>query len=306
MNDIGQRIEQYKADRRHGASQLLTIALEILQDAARVWPANHERTIISQLDSLAAEMADARPSMVNINNVMNRFRKYLNLMDASAANETIREQAKEKAGLLNRYCQEVSRLVIANAVRSIEDGSTIMTCSFSSTVLRTLQQAHQQGTHFSILILESCWQDCCYGAHMYQELMERGIESRLIRDAETVKYLPGTDQVLLGADTLFPDGTLINGCPSRELAMAAVSCPPRVPVIALLETVKISRQAEPGKLQDGFQAIPFDCLFGVITEKGLHKNPDELKALAGRIEPEEVLKSHGKMWDCFMCYNSFI
>ncbi|MEQ8175731.1 MAG: hypothetical protein ABRQ26_11755 [Syntrophomonadaceae bacterium] len=288
MNDIGQRIEQYKTDRRHGASQLLTMALEILQDAARVWPANHERTILSQLDSLAAEMADARPNMVNINNVMNGFRKLLTLLVASADKETIREQAKEKARLLNRYCQEASRLVIANAVRLIVDGSTIMTCSFSSTVLRTLQQAHQQGTHFSILILESCWQDCCYGVHMHRELMESGIESRLIRDVEAVKYLLGTDQVLLGADTLFPDGTLINGCPSRELAMAAVSCRPRVPVISLLETVKISRQAEPGKLQDGFQAIPFGCLFGVLTEKGLHKNPDEIKALAGRIELEDV------------------
>jgi len=287
MNDIGQRIEQYKADRRHGASQLQAVALEILMDAARQLPADHARTIIARLDSLAGEMADARPGMANINNMMNWYRKSLSLLDASADKETVRKNALEKAGLMCRYCLEASRLLTVNAVRSIADGSTVMTCSFSSTVLRTLKEAYRAGTRFSILVLESCWQDCCYGAFMHRELMENGVESRLIKDAEAAKYLPGTDQVLLGADTLFTDGTLINGFPSRELATAAVSCRPVVPVIALLETLKISRPAEPEKLPDGFQAVPFECLSGVITEKGLHQNLDEIQALAERSGPEE-------------------
>jgi translation initiation factor 2B subunit (eIF-2B alpha/beta/delta family) len=289
MNDIGQRIEQYKADRRHGASQLQAVALEILMDATRQLPADHARTIIARLDSLAREMADARPGMANINNIMNWYRKSLSLLDASADKETVRKNALKKAGLMCRYCLEASRLLTVNAVRSIADASTVMTCSFSSTVLRTLKEAYRAGTRFSILVLESCWQDCCYGAFMHRELMESGVESRLIKDAEAAKYLPGTDQVLLGADTLFPDGTLINGFPSRELAAAAVACRPAVPVIALLESFKISGQPETGKPPDGFQAIPFDCLAGVITEKGLHQKLGEIQALSGSSGPEEFI-----------------
>lgn len=291
MNDIGRRIEQYKTDRRHGASQLLTAALEILKDAAWQLPVSSGKHLIERLDGMAAEMADARPGMVNIRNVMNWYRKSLTLLNASADQGYIREQAKEKAGLLNRYCLETSRSMIEGAVRLIADGSTIMTCSFSSAVLRTLKRAYQQGAQFTVLILESCWQDCCYGAYLHQELVESGMESRLIGDAEAVKYLSGTDKVMLGADTLFPDGTLINGFPSRQLAAAAASCQPAVPVIALLETMKIAQQAETGKLQAGFQAVPWDCLFGVITEKGLHQNLDEIRALAGRTGPEELYKS---------------
>lgn len=291
MNAIGQRVDQYKADRRHGASQLLTMALEILKDAARQLPDNHERTIIAQLDYLAGEMADARPGMVNINNVMNWYRKSLTLLDASADKESVRKKAVEKAEIIHEYCLEASRLMIEGAVGVISDGSTIMTCSFSSTVLRTLKLAFQQGIRYSILVTESSWQDCCYGALMHQELKESGIRSHIIKDGEALKYLPGTDQVLLGADALFPDGTLLNGFPSGELALAAASCQPAVPVISLLETFKISRQVERGKVPDGFQAIPFDCLFGIVTEKGFHQNLGEIQALAGGNSQEESFKT---------------
>lgn len=290
MSDIGRRLEQYKTDRRHGAGQLLAMALEILMDAAWELPGSSGKNVIAQLDSMAKEMADARPGMVNINNVMHWYRKMLTLINASADQGAIREQAKEKAMLLNRYCLETSRRMIEGAVRSIADGSTIMTCSFSSAVSRTLKQAYQQGATISVLVLESCWQDCCYGAYLHQELVENGMESRLIGDAEAVKYLPGTDKVLLGADALLLDGTLINGFPSRQLAVEAASCQPSVPVIALLETMKIAQQAEPEKIQAGFQAVPWDCLFGVITEKGLHQNLDEIKSLAGRTGPQELFK----------------
>lgn len=340
MKGIRQRVENFKADRVHGASQLLAMALNILKDAAMALPGN-QNTIIDQLESLAVEMAGARPGMVNIKNVMKWFRMSLSLLDASEGEEPLRLKAAGMAGLFSEYCGEKSRLLIANAVRSIPNGGTLMTCSFSSTVLRTLQEANRLGTCFSVRVLESCWEDCRYGAAMHQELEKSGIISRLIKDTEATNYLPGTDLVLLGADTLFYDGTLINGFPSRELAAAAASSQPSVPVIALLESIKISRQTLAGRLQkgfqsvpdcrqkhhrpricsrwsqsrwrvaglldssaqptctpqlqehstpcsslpplalstDGFQAVPFACLFGIVTEKGLHHSLDEIRDL---------------------------
>lgn len=286
MNEIGQRIEQFKDDRRHGASQLLSTALNILIDAAWELPISAEQSIISQLDTLAGELADARPGMVNINNVMIWYRKSLTYLDKYASVQAIRENAVVQTELIHNYCLKTSRTMIANAVRVINEGSTIITCSYSSTVSRTLIQAFNKGVGFSVLVLQSCWQDCCYGAFMHQEMKEAGIKSSLIEDAGAARYLSRADKVLLGADALFPDGTLINGYPSRELAMAAASFRRPVPVLALLETFKIARQEESRPIQDGFQAVPFGCLFGVVSEQGLHQRPAEIHDLAGRSYPE--------------------
>lgn len=293
MNEIQQRVKHFKEDRRHGASQLLSMAMHILKDAARDLPIDETQSIILQLDRLAAQMAYSRPSMVNIENAMAWYRKYLHHLDRSASPEVLREIVMEQTEVLHQYCLESTRKVISNASRLIEAGSTIMTCSFSSTVSRTLKQAWEKGAGFSVLVLQSCWQNCCYGGIMHQELQEYGIKSRLIEDAESPGYLHETDLVILGGDSLLPDGTLINGFPSRELAMTAASLLPPVPVIALLETIKISRQVESGQLQEGFQAVPFNCLFGVLSEEGLHQNLAEIWALAKKPLPEELFKGLG-------------
>lgn len=265
MNIIEEKIAAIRQDRTAGASQLTRQALENLQLAASLFPIETPEDYVGAIINTAHEIAGLRPSMVSISYYMNRYIEEIS--DKHPGNtDDLRLWAGQAAyRLLSSFEQARKQLIIAGA-ELIQNGNSIMTCSYSSSVIQSAVQAHKNNKSFSLLIARSQPGDAmpAYGENMARELINQGVNGEVIPDSRIGDYLSGVDMVLLGADAVLADGTLINGYPSLTVARLASTANPAVPVYALCEVSKYTSEYIP-VLEPGFELIPASMLTAVIN-----------------------------------------
>jgi translation initiation factor 2B subunit (eIF-2B alpha/beta/delta family) len=97
--------------------------------------------------------------------------------------------------------------------------------------------------------------------------------------AARVERLEEAEVVLVGADAVFCDGSIVNAAGTRELAAAAARA--GVPVVVAAETLKLvpSRGVEPAEAL--FELTPAELVETIATEEGLFA-PEEIDELVGR------------------------
>lgn len=272
------------ADDEHGSAYLSILALEILRDRAPVVtddPAGdgqaEDTDADDELSRLARRLIEARPAMAALRNRVNRV---LATADGPDAVETVAADAIDRAVAADDGAARHAAAAVA--------GDRVLTLSRSGTVLAALQGVETDS--------EDEWPDP--PAHVFVA------ESRPAREgidvAETLAdALPVTvhtdaavghvlaeesvDAVLVGADTVLPDGRVLNKTGTRTVAAAAAR--EDVPVLVVTAADKVSgenavnREFGPGSdLYDGdapvnvlnptFDVTPADLVDGVVTERG--------------------------------------
>ena len=124
------------------------------------------------------------------------------------------------------------------------------------------------------------------GRTLVAELTEAGIDAELVEDADAPGRVKEADVVLLGADTVFRDGTVCNKIGTIPLALAARDA--EVPVVVAAELIKLAPVpgAHAPDLADFerelFELIPADLITEVVTEEGAFA-PDDLASLVDRV-----------------------
>ncbi|MGE5390450.1 MAG: hypothetical protein ACM3PE_05230 [Deltaproteobacteria bacterium] len=261
MKTLAELIEAIRNDRVNGASTLTRQALEILHLAACGLPSNSPDHYLTALTEVALELSQVRPNMHSINHYMQCF--LAEIKQSPLTDDLPSYMVRLTEDLIQRW--EVSRSQLIKAGASlIDQGNTIFTGSYSSTIIASLLIASQQGKDFSLLIAVSRLQDGqpAYGTNMARELAEQGITSTLIEDGKIADHAGKADMVVLGADTVLADGSVINGYPSMALAQAASAY--SIPVYVLCE---VSKHSDRNTIQPepGFDLIPPKLVTAVIT-----------------------------------------
>jgi translation initiation factor 2B subunit (eIF-2B alpha/beta/delta family) len=120
------------------------------------------------------------------------------------------------------------------------------------------------------------------GRAFADDLRSNGLEVELVEDDEAPGRLEWASVLLLGADTVFHDGTLCNKTGTQALAEAAAA--QSVPVIVACEVVKLA-PIDPGDAPpltaEEFELTPAALVDCVVTEEGT-VSPDEIGALVDR------------------------
>lgn len=110
-----------------------------------------------------------------------------------------------------------------------------------------------------------------------EELAVAGIPAVLIEDAESMKYLPRTSALLVGADAVIPGG-VVNKVGTHMMALAAKEM--GIPTYCLTETTKIwpfdepiiksisMEQSTPMSGGGMFEMIPGSVFKAIILESG--------------------------------------
>jgi len=271
--EIADKIDAIRLDRIHGASWLSREALAVLKLAAERSQATSSDDLLAEMRDAARKLMAARPAMAPITNAVSRF-----VADFWAKSKEDRDFDSLK-GFARSRCDELiaeseqAALKVAQiAAQMIAEGERLMTCSYSSTICRALRVAEAEGKHFEVLIAESKFGGRAYGELTAAELQRYSIPVELIPDGDIKQNMPRVGKVLVGADSILADGTLINGIPTYELASAARESD--IPVYSVCETAKFNAQSHI-ELEPGFDRMPPDLVMGIITEQGL-------------IRPEEV------------------
>jgi len=270
-------VETVAEDRDHGAASISIRALEVLRDEAALavergdgdWDA---------LAGLARELLAARPTMTVVANRVNRAM-------TAAADDRTPEAVEESA-----HATIADALVADDAAAATAGdrfaGARLVTLSRSGTVSAALARADPE----AVLVAES--RPGGEGVGVAERLAADGMDARLASDAGLAWELADGgpyDAVLVGADTVLADGSVVNKVGTRAAALAGAH--EDVPVYAVAASDKVSPEADPtlepgdpAAVYDGdadidvsvplFDVTPSELLAGVVTEEGLLDSED--------------------------------
>jgi len=281
---ISARIQEIKDDRTHGASWLARQALGALMAAAQMSEAKTNAQLLDELKSVARALIEARPSMASIANSVGRL-----VYDVAQQSEreadigSLKAFAQSRGKELIKASEEAVAMIAQHVSELIGPGEKLFTCSYSATVCQALKVAREASKHFSVMIAESkSPSGRPYGVVAAEEIRSYGIAVETISDDTIRRNMARANKVIAGADSVLSDGSLINGTPSYELAVAAKEN--AIPFYALCEKSKFTPDLLRGRsyfdpepeLEAGFDRIPARLITGILTEEGMLR-PEEVE-----------------------------
>jgi len=235
---ISERIEAIHQNQEMGATQLAREAVRLLGEIAED-PEIPISLFPELLAGASRDLARARPSMASIYNAVGSLVAAW-LESGGESNVAAARAAVAEAARRWIARQEAAAGVIADHAAEVI-GGTVITLSFSSTVLRTLEECWSRDLLEEVIVAES--RPLCEGRRTAETLGSRGIPTTLITDAQMGLFAAEARAAVVGADTIRPNGSLTNKSGTLLLALAARRC--RVPFYALAETHKIAPNVGP-------------------------------------------------------------
>ncbi|MHC3378954.1 NUDIX domain-containing protein [Haloarcula sp. H-GB5] len=276
------RIATVCEDRTHGSAWLSLRALEVLRDEAALAGAGRSDDLEAAerdgddwdtLATVAAEIREARPSMVVVANRINRA-----MTAVTDESPTAVEQAATET--LNHA---VTADRVAAAVAAEHVGDRIATLSRSGTVSTVVDAAAPE----AVLVAES--RPGGEGIGVAETLADRAAVT-LTTDAAFGYALEDwtAETLVIGADRVLPDGRVVNKVGTRSAALSAAVAD--VDCYAVCATDKIAPRAtwdrderEPQEVYDGdadmavsnptFDVTPASAVT-VVTERGVLETTD--------------------------------
>ena len=270
---LGERIEELRADRTHGASWMARRAVEALAEAANE-PAATGEELLTKLVSAGRQLSASRPGVGAVAGAVGR------VLAAAARN------AQLEVGQLRRLVgEEAEALVdgrrraaasIAIQLRERLEDAVVLTHSASATV----REALLQGAPARVICTVSGPQE--EGRAFADDLRAEGLDAELVEDSKAPRQLEWASLLLVGADTVFRCGTLCNKTGTRALMEAAAD--EGVPAVVACEVVKlapIDASDAPPLTAEEFELTPPELIDCIVTEEGAHL-PEEIRALVDR------------------------
>jgi ribose 1,5-bisphosphate isomerase len=228
MEDFMQRIARIRDDTEHGSRWLARQTIILLRDLAA---ASASEAQLQQVRQAGRELAAARPAMASLAGAVRRI---------LAAPDGVAGMARMAEQLLQACDQVIVR--ITASVKPYLKG-TIMTHSLSGTVLEVLSACVPPVEHFIVLEGRPLYE----GRTTALKLREQPAAVTLITDAQADIFLPMCHAVVVGADSLLADGSILNKAGTALLARTANGH--SIPFYVLAETLKISPYAWSGDLR---------------------------------------------------------
>jgi translation initiation factor 2B subunit (eIF-2B alpha/beta/delta family) len=265
---LGERIEELRQAQNRGGSWMARKAVEALVDIAEEEAASGEQ-LLARLLEAGRELAESRPSVGAVAGAVGRLLAAAN-RHSQLEPEQLRQLIREEAQGLIEGRQRAGASIAIQLSERLTD-AVVLTHSASATVREAL--VHTPPAR--VICTASSPQD--EGRAFSDELRDAGLEVELVEDEEAPKQLEWASLLLLGADTVFRDGTLCNKAGTLRLAEAAAEN--HVPTIVACEVMKLAPVDAPRTGECELTQVDLiDC---IVTEEGTHP-ANEIRALVDR------------------------
>lgn len=218
------RIKEISENSTDGAVTITLQILEILQSEI----INNSK-IESEINSVLIEFDKVHPEMISISNTINNIRTQLK---EDLNKQSLLEIIQKEICLV----KEREEKTVKNLAKEIHKYKRIMIISSSKTVNEALIKYSQKDNFEKIFVLES--RPLLEGRVTAKKLAQAGFRIHLIVDAAAGIFAEKVDAIILGADTIFQDGSIINKVGSLPLALIAQYY--NIPVIIGASTNKLS------------------------------------------------------------------
>ena len=214
-----------------GAAAIADAAARALRTQARASDADTPEGFRAELRAAARLLFATRPTAVSLPNAL---RYVLHGLDG----ETVEELHESVERTVDDFCARLDRAqadlgeVGANRLR---DGDVVMTHCHSTDALACVESAVDRGKALEAIVKETRPRN--QGHITAEELDAMGVPVTLVVDSAARHYLNEVDHVLVGADSIAADGSVINKIGTSGLAVNARDR--GTPIMVAAQTLKL-------------------------------------------------------------------
>ncbi|MFB6234378.1 MAG: ribose 1,5-bisphosphate isomerase [Halopenitus sp.] len=214
-----------------GAATIAGEAADALATQARETEATDPEEFRATLRGAARRLRETRPTAVSLPNALRYVLRRMEGNDVEALRESVVRAAAEFDRRLERAQEDLGRI----GANRLQDGDTIMTHCHSTDALACVEAALEQGKEIDAIVKET--RPRRQGHITAERLRELGVPVTLIVDSAARRYLDEVDHVLVGADSIAADGSVINKIGTSGLAVNARER--GVPIMTAAQTIKL-------------------------------------------------------------------
>jgi ribose 1,5-bisphosphate isomerase len=239
MDQVLETSEKISSMEIRGAGRIATAAASSLRDFSLALEAHSLEEFNQQMERAADILFKTRPTAVSLSNAIRMVMKY--------RGEDLQSSREALVANANRFIENSARAVerigqIGN--RRIRDGDTVLTHCNSMAAISVISTAHKSGKKIKVIATES--RPRFQGITTIGMLDRLGIETELIVDSAARSVMNEVDLVVVGADVITANGTLVNKIGTAQIALAAHEA--RTSFMVAAETYKFSPQTILGEL----------------------------------------------------------
>ena len=222
-----------------GAGRIASAAAASLRDLSLAAEAKSLEEFDAQMKAAAQMLLDTRPTAVSLSNAIRMVMKY-EADDISSARAAIVSNANRFIESSEKALERIGQI----GSRRIRDGDVVMTHCNSLAAISVISAAHKAGKKIRVIATESRPR---FQGHTTIGMLDRlGVETELIVDSAARSFMNDVDLVVVGADVITANGTLVNKIGTAQIALCAHEA--RTSFMVAAETYKFSPQTILGEL----------------------------------------------------------
>lgn len=280
-------IESLKADKISGSEEIVRKAIQIIDDEIEREPNSYKN--INDLMTMLLEVSKIKKEMAALKNVLIYFIDFykIGVPVVDLADRVLEKLDFQREQVINKLIPQISQ------------SGKIMTFSRSSTIAHTLLKISENKNKKDlpeVILFES--RPALEGKKFAMELSEVGYNVNYLVDAAAGMAMKTfkPDCVLIGADTIFPNGNVANKIGCHSLALFAYQF--EIPYYVVSTTLKLLLKTVPFPIQSYksaeiwskesrpesvkvfnpyFEVIPANLITGYFTEFGMSHNIPDVK-----------------------------
>jgi len=214
-----------------GAATIADAAAAALAAQAEASEADDPTAFREEMHAAARRLHDTRPTAVSLPNALRFVLGELSGETVEALRASVVDRAESFRHDLER-AQDRLGSIGANRLR---DGDTVMTHCHSTDAVACVEHAVADGKSIRAIVKETRPRN--QGHITARQLTEMGVPVTLIVDNAAHRYLNDADHVLVGADSIAADGSVVNKIGTSGLAVSARDR--GVPITVAAQTIKL-------------------------------------------------------------------
>jgi len=214
-----------------GAATIASEAADALGAQAAESDASDPEAFRAELRKAARTLYETRPTAVSLPNALRFVLQDMQGETVAELRESVQQSSREFREDLENAQERLGRIG-ANRYR---DGDVIMTHCHSTDALATVEHAVEDGKQLEAIVKETRPRN--QGHITASRLREMGVPVTLIVDSAAHRYLNDVDHVLVGADSIAADGSVINKIGTSGLAVSARDR--GTPIVVAAQTIKL-------------------------------------------------------------------
>ena len=288
MDQVLETAEKIRSMEVRGAGRIATAAAASLRDFSMTLEVKSLDEFNAELENAANLLLKTRPTAVSLSNAIRMVRKY-KAEDVDGARQAVVLNANNFIENSQKAVEKIGQI----GSRRIRDGDTVLTHCNSQAAISVISAAHNSGKKIKVIATES--RPRFQGITTIGMLEKLGIETELIVDSAARSVMNEVDLVVVGADVITANGTLVNKIGTAQIALCAREA--RTSFMVAAETYKFSPRTILGELVTIEEREPMEVLPDISKYQHVkvrnpafdvtpHQYIDLICTEAGAISPE--------------------